>query len=200
MGDIKLSIDVEGSDKVGRALTRGLKEGLEEAGNWMLDEGEDKAKDAVLSADRVWRKTLKQGFHTEENQFNRNYRWKGQIRNEAPHAGLNEDGLKPGSHPSVQDIIPWIDDTLTPNASAQARASRANLENWDPELESLADAYSPAMVITAFAVKEGLEEKGYPGIGFMETTEAYLNQVGPMLVKRKVEKQMRRELRAAGLK
>lgn len=200
MGDIDLKIGVDGADKVGPALTRGLKEGLEEAGNWMLDEGEDKAKDAVLSADRVWRKTLKQGFRTEESEFNRNYRWKGEIENEAPHAEINEDGLKPGANPSVQDIIPWVDDTLTPNGDAQARASYSDISNWDPELESLADAYTPAMVITAFAVKEGLEESGYPGIGFMETTEAYLKQVGPMLVKSKVEKHMNRELRAAGLK
>lgn len=74
------------------------------------------------------------------------------------------------------------------------------VEDWDPQLQALASAYSPGMVITAFAVKQGLEDKGYPGIGFMETTEQYLETVGPMIVKSKVEKQMNNELRKAGLK
>jgi len=199
-GDIDLDIDVRKADRVGPALRRGLREGMEDAGNWMLDEGEDKAKDAVLSADRVWRKTLKQGFSTNENQFSRSYHWQGSIENDAPHAEINEHGLKPGTSPSVQDIIPWVDDKLTPNAEAQASADAADVGSWNPNLQSLAAEYSAGIVITTFAVKEGLEEDGYPGIGFMDTTESYLEQVGPRLVKQKVEKQMRRELRAAGLK
>jgi len=199
-GDIDLDIDVRKADRVQPALRRGLREGLEDAGNWMLDSGEDKAKDVVLGADRVWRKTLKQGFRTEENDFNRTYRWKGEIRNEAPHAEINERGLKPGTSPAVQDIIPWVDDKLTPNAKAQASADAADTDNWTPELERLAAEYSPGIVITSFAVKEGLEDDGYSGIGFMETTEQYLSSYGPPLVKRKVEKHMERELRAAGLK
>jgi hypothetical protein len=198
-GDIDIDIDVEGAGKVGRALRDGLRKGLEDAGNWMLDKGEDQAKDAVLSADRVWRKTLKQGFQTNENQFSRSYHWQGKIENDAPHAEINEYGLPPGTSPSVQDIIPWVDDKLTPNAKAQASADSANVGEWDPQLQSLAAEYSPGIVITSFAVKEGLEEDGYPGIGFMETTETYLKSYGPTLVKSKVEKHMRRELRAAGL-
>jgi len=199
-GDIDIDIDVEKADRVGPALRSGLKEGLEEAGDWMMREGEDKARDAVLSADRVWRGTLKQGFSTKENQFSRTHHWKGEIRNDAPHARINEKGLKPGNSPLVQDIIPWVDDKLTPNADAQEAAAHADVNEWDPQLESLAAEYSPGIVITAFAVKGGLEKKGYPGIGFMETTEQYLQRYGPLLVKRKVEKQMERELRAAGLK
>jgi hypothetical protein len=200
MGDIDIDIDVEKAGRVQPALRRGLREGLEEAGKWMMREGEDKARDAVLSADRVWRGTLKQGFSTNENQFSRTDHWKGKISNDAPHAEVNERGRKPGNAPSVQQIIPWVDDKLTPDGSAQERAASADVNNWNPELEALAAEYSPGIVITAFAVAEGLEDKGYPGIGFMETTETYLKQVGPMLVKRKVEKQMERELRAAGLK
>lgn len=199
MGDINLTVDVDGANRVGPALTRGLREGLKDAGNWMLDSGEDKAKDAVLSADRVWRKTLKQGFSSEENQFSRSYHWQGKIENDAPHAKINEDGLKPGNSPSIQDIIPWVDDNLTPNAEAQETANKANIGNWEAQLQALAVEYSKGMVITTFAVKGGLEEDGYPGIGFMETTEKYLSSIGPPMVKNKVEKHMQRELRKAGL-
>lgn len=200
MGDIDIDIDVKRADRAGPALREGLREGLEDAGEWMLDQGEDRAKNIVLGADRVWRKTLKQGFSSSENQFSRHYHWQGTIENDAPHAGINEHGLKPGSSPSVQDIIPWVDDNLQPDASAQARAEAAHIGNWDPQLQALAVQYSKGKVITAFAVKEGLEDKGFPGIGFMETTEKYLQQVGPMLVKNKVERAMNRSLREAGLK
>lgn len=199
-GDIHVDVDVERWKRVQPALRAGLREGLKDAGGWMLDEGEDKAKDVVLSADRVWRRTLKQSFSSSENQFSRTTHWKGHIENTAPHAEINENGVKPGNSPAVQDIIPWVDDNLTPNANAQASADAGNIGNWDPQLQALAVHYSKGAVITSFAVKRGLEEKGFPGIGFMETTEQYLNQVGPRLVKQKVEKHMRRELRASGLK
>lgn len=198
MGDIDLKIDVSETLEVPPALKKGLKEGLDDSGEWMLDEGEDKARDVVLSADRVWRKTLKQGFSSEKNQFSRSYHWQGHIRNNAPHAEINEDGLKPGSSPPVQKIIPWVDDNLG-DGLPRVTTTSYNVENWDPALQELAAQYSPGKVITSFAVKEGLEEKGYPGIGFMETTEAYLEKVGPAVVKRKVEKHMQRELREAGL-
>jgi hypothetical protein len=200
MGDIELEIDIEGEDRVAPALSSGLKSGLEDAGNWMLDEGENKAKDVVMLSERVWRGTVKQGFSTSENSFNRYYRWKGKIENDAPHAGIVERGLKPGSNPEVQDIIPWVDAKLVPDGDTQEKAAEADVGEWNPELEALAGRYSPALVLTAFAVKGKLENEGYPGIGFMETTEQYLEQVGPRLVKQKVEKHMRRELRAAGLK
>lgn len=199
-GDIEIDIDIKRENRVLPALYEGLRQGLDEVGDWMLDEGEDKAKDAVLSADRVWRQTLKQGFSSNEEIASGRFHWRGKIRNTAPHARINENGLKPGNSPSVQDIIPWVDDKLTPNADAQESANEANIGNWDPQLQALAVQYSKGAVITAFAVKGGLERKGYPGIGFMETTETYLNQVGPMVVKAKVEKHMNRELRAAGLK
>lgn len=67
-------------------------------------------------------------------------------------------------------------------------------ENWDPELQALADEYSPGYVITAFAVRESIDEEGYPGIHFTDTTEAYLKQIGTPIVKMKVEKHMRKEL------
>jgi hypothetical protein len=205
MGDIDIDIEVDKASHVAPALRRGLREGLKNAGEWMMDEGEDKARDIVMTTDRVWRKTVKRGFSTEENQFSRTAHWKGEIRNDAPHAKIVEKGLAPageitGSTPSVQDIIPWVSSELTPNAKAQASADAANVDNWDPEIANLAKEYSPGIVITAFVVRESIEEEGYPGIDFMDTTESYLNQVGPRLVKQKVEKHMRRELRAAGLK
>jgi hypothetical protein len=72
-------------------------------------------------------------------------------------------------------------------------------DGWDNDLQDLADEYSPGYVITAFAVKETMEEEGRPGIHFTETTEAYLRKIGPMIVKNKVEKHMNRELRKRGL-
>jgi hypothetical protein len=200
MSDIDIDIRITNAGKVPPSLKQGLEDGLQDSGEAFLDKGEDKAKDVIFSADRVWRKTLKQGFRTEDDRTSTFYSWSGKINNDAPHAKINEDGRDPGNAPSVQDIIPWVDDKLTPNADAQEKAERANVEEWNPQLQGLAGIYSPAMVITAFAVKGGLEEKGYPGIGFMETTEAYLKQIGPLLVKRKVEKHMNRELRQAGLK
>jgi hypothetical protein len=73
-------------------------------------------------------------------------------------------------------------------------------DSWDPDLQDLADEYSPGYVITAFAVRESIAEEGYPGIHFTETTEAYLKQIGTPMVKNKVEKHMNQELRKAGLK
>jgi len=49
-------------------------------------------------------------------------------------------------------------------------------------------------------VKEHLDEKGYAGIRYMETAEQYLERVGPIVVKRKVESKMNRALRRYGLK
>lgn len=194
-------VDIDGAGRVAPALRKGLAEGLDDTGDWMLDEGKDKAKDVILGADRVWRKTLKQGFTAEKDKLkSRNYRWQGEIKNTASHAEVNENGLPPGSSPSVQDIIPWVDDKLTPNADVQAAAASADVGSWNPDLQKLAGWYSPGMVITAFAVKEGLEEDGYEGIGFMETTEKYLGGQGRLHIKNKVEKHMNRELRKAGLK
>lgn len=73
-----------------------------------------------------------------------------------------------------------------------------NLQDWHPDLRDLAREYSPGMVITAFAVQQHLEQNGYPGIGYMETAERYMNQVGPMITQRKVESRMQQQLRAKG--
>lgn len=198
MGDIDIKIDVSETQKIPLALKKGVVEGLKDSGAWMLDEGEDKAKDVVMSADRVWRKTLKQGFTSQRNQFSRHYHWQGHIRNNAPHAEVNEDGLKPGTTPPVQRLIPWVDDKFSGGLSRVTTTSY-NVENWDPALQELAAQYSPGKVITSFAVQDKLEKEGYPGIGFMETTETYLERVGPAVVKRKIEKHMQRELREADL-
>jgi hypothetical protein len=73
-------------------------------------------------------------------------------------------------------------------------------DEWNPELQELADTYSPGYVITAFAVREKLDEEGYEGIHFTETTESYMKQMGKTWIKSKVEKHMNRQLRQAGLK
>jgi hypothetical protein len=72
-------------------------------------------------------------------------------------------------------------------------------DDWHPDLQRAAAEYSPGYVITAFRVKEKLEDSGYSGIGFMQTTEAYLEQFAPMVVHNMVERAMNEELRANGL-
>jgi hypothetical protein len=203
MTDIEIDIDVSNNTALaGSAMKEGLEDGLQDAGEWLLEEGEDKGKDSVLSADRVWRGTLKEGFRSEERDTGDFYSWNGQVINDAPHARINEEGRDPGSAPAVQDIIAWVDDKVVGSASGslpRVTDTQYNTENWNPQLRALAANYSPGTVITAFAVKEGLEDSGYPGIGFMETTEAYLEGIGPAVVKQKVEKHINRELRKAGL-
>ncbi len=39
-------------------------------------------------------------------------------------------------------------------------------ENWHPDLQELAEEYSPGYVLTAFAVRSDIKEEGYPGIHF----------------------------------
>lgn len=190
MGDIEIDIEMSGHGGIVPALADGLDSGVKKSGDWMLREGERKAKDAVLSADRVWRGALKRGFQTQEMKDSSPY--VGEIRNFAPHAGINERGLKPGSSPPVQKLIRWVDDNVVPNVTGDS-------SDWDPDLQALADRYSPGMVITTFAIKSELEKNGYPGIGYMEAAEAYLKQVGPLVVRAKVEKEMRRELRRKGV-
>jgi len=205
MGDIDIDIDVKKWERVQPALRSGLSEGLEEAGEWLMDKGESHARDIVMFSDRIWNKQVKRGFTTDSDELtNRYYRWTGEIRNNAPHAMIVEKGLAPageitGSSPSVQDIIPWVDDEVVPNAEAQESAEKANIGNWNVQLQALAVEYGKATVIAAFAIAESLKEDGYPGIRFMGQTESYL-QSQTMNVKNKVEKQMERELRAAGLK
>lgn len=199
-GDIHIDIDIDGAEKVAPALRKGLKEGLKESGEYLQKQGVDKGQDALRSTDRIWRRQVYHGFETESNQFNRYYRWKGKIHNRAPHATIVDKGLKPGVNPEVQDIIEWVDAKITPNAAAQESAEKADIKEWDPELQALAAEHGAAIVISSFAIKYGLEEDGYPGIDFTGTIESYLEQIGHPISKSKVEKQMNRELRKAGLK
>jgi len=73
-------------------------------------------------------------------------------------------------------------------------------ENWDPDLQDLAEQYSPGYVITAFAVREHIDEEGFQGIHFTDTTEAYLREIAHTTVKTKVEKHMNQQLREAKIK
>jgi len=197
-GDIEVEIDVEGAERVEKALKKGLAEGLKESGEWMLERGEEVAKDRVITAPRVWRKKLKHGFKKEPTRFPRRDHWKGQLKNTAPNAEANEYGLAPGNSPPVQHIIEWVDDELVPNAAAQAKAKMAHIGNWDPQLQALAVQYSKAKVMAAFQVKGGLEEKGYSGIQFMQAAEIYLETVSRMVIKQKIEKNMQEQLRIYG--
>lgn len=199
MGDIDIDIDVKDSDKVAPALRRGMRQGFEESGRWLQRKGIGQGRNAIMSTDRIWRSTLFDSFSSTENEFSRYYHWQGKIQNDAPHARIVDNGVKPGNNPSVQDILPWVSGKVIPNAAAQNSAAHADLNNWDPQLEKLAKEYSPAMVIAAFAIKGGLEKKGYPGIDFTDQIESYLESQ-ELNVKRKAEKEMNRALRKAGLK
>lgn len=197
---VEIEIDVERHHQIPGAISEGFREGLRDGGEWLLDEGERQAKDIILSAERIWRSKLREGFVSDggSGDFTRPTGWKGKLKNEAPHAELNERGLKPGSSPPVQKIAPWVDDQLGTSLPGVPTSSY-NPENWDPQLTALAEEYSPGVVLTSFAVKNSLEDEGYSGIGFMQTTEEYLNGVGPMVVREKVKKHLRREIRERGL-
>lgn len=123
MGEkIKLETDVSGADQVGDALLRGLNDGLEDTGKTLLRHGEEFAKDEVVGARRVWTEEVKRGFDSEESDaiaMKRSYVWKGSIFNPVKHAEVVDRGLAPageitGSNPSVQDIMPWVVDNLSP--------------------------------------------------------------------------------------
>jgi hypothetical protein len=197
MGDIELKADLKKHERVSPALFDGLREGLEESGNWMLENGTRFAYDYVVAKDRVWNKQVKRGFTTNENQFSRRDHWQGTISNEAPHADMVEDGRPPGTEIDIAEIVPWVDDRLTPNSDAREKAEDSNVSAWDQKIRGLAWTHGTANVITAFAVKRHLEKEGYPGIGFMDTTESYLEQVSGMVIKGKIEREMERELKKA---
>lgn len=204
MGDIDIEIEVERAERVGPALSEGFHEGLYDTGRHLLAEGEKFATDYVQNTDRVWLKRVKRGFDSEENQFSRYFNWQGKITNDAPHAKIVDEGLKPEgkqrrSSPSVQDIIEWVDSEVVPNTSAQEAANSANIGNWDPQLQALAVHHGKANVIAAFAIAESLKEEGYPGIWFTETTEEYLEQIGKPMLKNKIESEMQKKLREAGV-
>jgi len=176
-------------------------EGLEDTGNWMLDEGVDKAKDGIMSEPnrRVWKGEVKNSFVKNEWEFNRSYFWKGSITNTAPHAESVENGLPPGTNPTIQTLIPWVDDQLEPNSETKDLARQSHIENWQAPLRALAKEYGTAEVLTTFAVKGKLEDEGYQGIHFMREAESYLEQMGKTIVKGKIEKHMQNELRKRGV-
>lgn len=68
-------------------------------------------------------------------------------------------------------------------------------ENWHPDLQELAEEYSPGYVITAFKVRGKIDQEGYAGVNFSDAIKTDLRSYGPMLVKKKVEKHMNQELR-----
>lgn len=198
-----VEITVDGTGGLGDALRRGMREGFEKAGDDLLKKGKRDARNIVLGHDRVWNKKVKNGFSTEATKFNRYNHWTGWIRNDAPHAEIVEKGLAPegeitGSKPSVQDILPWIEDqSITPNSETQAKAEAAHIGNWDVQLQALAVQYGKAQVIMAFAIAESIKNDGYPGIYFMEKTESKL-QSQAVNVRNTVEREMNKKLREEG--
>jgi hypothetical protein len=205
--DIELGaggLDTKIGEQFALASHEGISDGLDDAGDSMLDSGESHARDIVMGSDRVWNKKVKRGFQTEKPELQQRwYHYRGRLKNVAPHAKIVEEGLAPagkitGSNPSVQDIIPWVDDEVQPNSTARAKAENANPQRWKTPLKNLAEEYGTATVITAFAIRESIAEEGYPGIQFMEATENYLRSSFHRMIKMKVEKHLRRQLRQKG--
>jgi len=195
MSDLSLKAEIDGHQRVDDALREGLKEGLKETGEWLQRRGKRRAQERVRATDRVWRERVYHGF-SDPDGTTEGGTWEGSLRNEAPHAEIVEDGLEPGeANPPVQNIIEWVSDKLTPEP-----ATGRDLSDWDPELQALAEDYHPGYVLTAFAVKEHIEKEGYRGIGYMDAAERYMSSIGPMVLHRKVEKNMERALRRHGLK
>lgn len=185
-----LEVEVEGERRMEKALEEGLEAGLRDSIAWLLRNGISESKDRIRVTDRLWRKEVFRNWSMQWDQSEEEAH--GRITNNAPHARIVDEGLKPGSaNPSVQDIIPWVDDKLSPQPVGDRNPSE-----WDPELIALSEEYSPGMVLTAFAIKDHLEEQGYPGIDFTGAAERYMERVGPMVIKRKIEKWMQRRVRS----
>lgn len=195
MGDIEFNTSINGHEQIPDAIQDGVENALKETGAWLQRNGREEARDVIRGADRIWRRKLYYGWNTADGSITGPGEWEGTLENEAPHAEVVEDGLNPGNSPSVQDIIPWVNDKLQPHD-----LGKRDPTNWDPALQELANDYGPGYVLTAFAVKEKLEQRGYPGIGFMEAAERYMQRVGPLVLQRKAEKHLERELRKHGLK
>jgi hypothetical protein len=113
-GDIHIDIDIEKADRVGKALRKGLSDGLEDTGKTLLREGKKVAEDEVAGV-REWNSEVKEGFVTETSDFNRYYNFHGKIVNPVEHAEVVDEGLSASAEgPSVQDIMPWVVDNLRP--------------------------------------------------------------------------------------
>lgn len=197
--NIDLDIDITGAEKVGPELIEGFHDGLYESGEHLLKRGREKAERDVSYARRVWNTDVLDGFATEQDELKSRYvdYWSGEIVNEVPHAAVVDKGLYPkgeitGSSPSVQDIMPWVIDHLSP---ANIEESEIEPDNWHEDAQDMAEEYGPGWVITGFAVREKIDKEGFSGIHFTETTEAYLKRIGPPIVKLKIEKEMRKRLR-----
>lgn len=173
MGDIEVETEVQNAEKIIPALKDGLEEGLEDGGEWILRNGKDRAQDAIMSADRVWMETLKRGFRTSKNEhIGKPGNWQGTIKNDAPHAGINEHGLKPGSSPSVQDIIPWVSQNLSPTPYGGGSGGsdgdfRSDFGYTDYEIEvhdysSIEDLGIPEPQFNSEYVRSGETEDGEP--------------------------------------
>jgi len=205
VSDIDIEVDVDDGDlaKLEDALIEGLENGMRESIAWMVRNGQHKAKSRIRSTDRVWRQRVYHGWKQQETvvtETGGGVEGEGGLINTADHAKVVDVGLAPegqieGANPQVQNIIQWVSEKLYPHPHAGV-----NLEDWEDELQALAAEYSPGYVMTAFAVKHKLDEKGYPGIDFTGAAESYLRKTGPMIVHRKVEKQMNKKLRQYGLK
>lgn len=199
MGDIDIDVDVHGVNRTIKALKDGIERGLEKSGKRLLKKGKRDAKDIVMLHDRVWNEQVKRGFVTSEHPSPGYYYWSGDITNTASHANIVDKGLAPegqitGSKPSVQDIIPWVDSKVVPNAWAREQAEESNIGNWDVQLQALAVQYGKAEVITSFAIADKIKNQGYPGIHFKKQTESNLKSQA-VNVKHTVESEIRKELK-----
>jgi hypothetical protein len=193
---VHIDVDVEGLDEMGDAIREGVAEGLRDSGDWLLENGEERAED-IVAGRRVFNREVREGFYSYGDNLNQGSRWRGIIKNRAKHAGVVDEGLAPAgegrnANPAVQDLLPWVVRNMQPvSISPDSKIG----EKWQSDLKELAAEFGPGYVMTAFKLKNTIESDGIPGIHYSDKTAAYLDQVGPMVTKNKVKKNLRYELR-----
>lgn len=122
MGDVEINWEIHGASATGNALYDGLKKGLNDAGETIIENGEDFAVDEVISARRVWNGQVKRGFESGESDdiawSERTGYWKGEIINTVPTAKIVDKGIAPAgkykNSPQAQDLMEWVVSNLPP--------------------------------------------------------------------------------------
>lgn len=198
MGDVDVEIDVEDLERLDRALHSGVNDGASESARWHVREGKNKAQDLLRLGDaeghpRIWTRQTYHGFkrHVER----RGNTFHAELQNTSPHAHIVEHGRRPGATPPpVQKLMAWVVAKLDP-----APYDPDLVSSWEPELQALAQTFGPGYVRTAFNVQDKIRDEGIEGIRFMAKTESYLKQVGGLVTHAKVEAEIEKRLKAAGI-
>lgn len=64
----------------------------------------------------------------------------------------------------------------------------------DDDLESLYNKHGEGTVKKAFWLQDTIFEEGLDGVGFMEAGEDRIQQQGPMLIKKAIEDEFKRDI------